>query len=265
MGALVMGGFRAWKLARGGRSERLAALCAIGVGGALLAFALPRPAAAKGPRCRSGMVSVLGQFCIDPYEASVEVRQEDHWVRHSPFESVAGKDVRAVVRRGAYPQGYISRNEAQAACQASHKRLCRDDEWLTACKGRVPTRYPYADEYKPGYCNDAGVSPLNQYYGTRTGPDITAYGWGPMNDPRLNQLPGTLARTGAFRKCSNSFHVFDMVGNLHEWVDDPAGTFRGGYYLDTRINGEGCDYHTVAHDADYHDYSTGFRCCADHR
>ena len=53
-----------------------------------------------------------------------------------------------------------------------------------------------------------------------------------------------------------------MVGNVHEWTADPAGTFRGGYYLDTRINGEGCDYRTVAHEPTYHDYSTGFRCCA---
>jgi hypothetical protein len=29
------------------------------------------------------------------------------------------------------------------------------------------------------------------------------------------------------------------------------------------MNGDGCSYKTVAHDADYHDYSTGFRCCAD--
>jgi formylglycine-generating enzyme required for sulfatase activity len=116
-----------------------------------------------------------------------------------------------------------------------------------------------------GACNDAGVSPLNHYYGASTGVDPSAYGWGPMNDPRLNQLPGSLARTGAFRKCANALRVFDMVGNLHEWVDDAGGTFRGGYYLDTRINGEGCDYQTVAHNADYHDYSTGFRCCADTR
>jgi hypothetical protein len=52
-----------------------------------------------------------------------------------------------------------------------------------------------------------------------------------------------------------------MVGNLHEWTAASSGTFRGGYYLDTKINGEGCDYRTTAHDARYHDYSTGFRCC----
>ena len=56
-----------------------------------------------------------------------------------------------------------------------------------------------------------------------------------------------------------------MMGNLHEWTSDPAGTFRGGFYVDTVINGDGCLYRTTAHDVSYHDYSTGFRCCADAR
>ena len=92
-------------------------------------------------------------------------------------------------------------------------------------------------------------------------------GWDPlkMNDPRLNQLEGALARTGSHSGCTNDYGVYDMVGNLHEWTSDPNGTFQGGYYLDTSINGEGCSYRTTAHDFDYHDYSTGFRCCASPR
>ena len=43
-----------------------------------------------------------------------------------------------------------------------------------------------------------------------------------MNDPRLNQQPNTVAKTGAFARCSNALGVFDMVGNLHEWVDVAA-------------------------------------------
>ena len=86
-----------------------------------------------------------------------------------------------------------------------------------------------------------------------------------MNDPRLNQLTGTVAPTGSFTNCTNGYQVYDMVGNVHEWTADPKGTFRGGYYLDTHINGDGCDYRTVAHNATYHDYSTGFRCCSDAR
>ena len=56
-----------------------------------------------------------------------------------------------------------------------------------------------------------------------------------MNDPRLNQLEGTLTKTGERSSCTNGYGVYDMVGNVHEWVDDPDGTFQGGYYLDTHF------------------------------
>lgn len=62
--------------------------------------------------------------------------------------------------------------------------------------------------------------------------------------------------------CFTPDGVYDLMGNLHEWTLDPSGTFRGGFYGDTRINGEGCLYETTAHDVTYWDYSTGFRCCA---
>jgi formylglycine-generating enzyme required for sulfatase activity len=91
--------------------------------------------------------------------------------------------------------------------------------------------------------------------------------WTQLNDPRLGQVDGALARTGSHEECVNEWGVVDMVGNIHEWVKTPAsaphGTFAGGYYLDTSLNGDGCQYRTTAHAHDYHDYSTGFRCCAE--
>ncbi len=90
--------------------------------------------------------------------------------------------------------------------------------------------------------------------------------WAKLNDPALGQVDGALSKTGEHEGCVNGFGAFDMVGNLHEWVaTDPAaihGTFAGGYYLDTALNGDGCNYRTVAHAHEYHDYSTGFRCCS---
>jgi formylglycine-generating enzyme required for sulfatase activity len=84
-----------------------------------------------------------------------------------------------------------------------------------------------------------------------------------MNDPGINQQPGTLARSGEFSECVSADGAYDLHGNLHEWVADADGTFRGGFYADAAINGEGCSYTTTAHSRSYHDYSTGFRCCAD--
>jgi hypothetical protein len=96
---------------------------------------------------------------------------------------------------------------------------------------------------------------------------VEASVWTQLNDPRLGRVEGALAKTGAHDTCVNGYGVLDMVGNLHEWVKtDPAGahgTFAGGYYLDTALNGDGCQYRTTAHAHDYHDYSTGFRCCAE--
>jgi hypothetical protein len=233
---------------------------------AFLAVTLPSAddAAAKGKKgCPTGMSSILGRFCIDRYEASVvEVLEGGKTRPHSPFASVDGIKVKAVSKRGVKPQAYISRDQAEAACEAAGKRLCTDDEWISACKGKHPTQYPYGDDRREGYCNDAGVSSFNHYYGGGNAETPQeAYTWTNMNDPRLNQLEGTLAPTGKFKKCRNGFDVYDMVGNLHEWTAASGGTFRGGYYLDTHINGDGCDYRTTAHAAKYHDYSTGFRCC----
>ena len=81
-------------------------------------------------------------------------------------------------------------------------------------------------------------------------------------------MPGGLAHTGAFKRCVSPDGVYDMVGNLHEWVDDGPdvnghGRFRGGCYGDAENNGHGCFYVTSAHEPTYHDYSTGFRCCSD--
>ncbi len=181
--------------------------------------------------------------------------QGDH--TFSPYENVGTHKVRAVARPGVVPQAYISRNEADAACHASSKRLCQEDEWVVACEGSQRTTFPYGAQRHPGYCNDDGRPPLAALFPNN------AHSWESMNDPRLNQQPGTVARTGAHGRCESSYGAYDMVGNVHEWVDDRGGTFLGGYYLDTTLNGDGCHYKTVAHDAAYHDYSTGFRCCAD--
>ena len=213
--------------------------------------------------CPSDMVSIDQRYCVDKYEASLVEVTATGEQPFSPYDLVDGHDVRAQSVAGVFPQGYISGAQAKEACSRSGKRLCKAMEWRKACAGPDAHTYGYADTRQRGVCNDAGRSPMLEIW--HLGGEAAANLWDPlrMNDSRLNQLPGSLALTGAHPSCTNAYGVFDMVGNLHEWVDDPSGTFQGGYYLDTTINGEGCGYRTSAHDFSYHDYSTGFRCCAD--
>jgi formylglycine-generating enzyme required for sulfatase activity len=174
------------------------------------------------------------------------------------------KRYRAISVQGVTPQAYISGEQAEAACKVAGKRLCHAVEWRLACAGSEGTTYPYGAKYMEALCNDHGRAPMYVFY-----PEVQR-SWAlvtntEMNDPRLNLLEGTVARTGQYAGCVNDWGLYDMVGNLHEWTADPNGTFQGGYYLDTSVNGEGCAYRTTAHDFDYHDYSTGFRCCSDLR
>lgn len=211
-------------------------------------------------RCPSSMAEIEGRYCIDRYEASlVDILPNGEERAHSPFAIADRGNVRAVSEPNVFPQGYISAVQASRACAASGKRLCKVEEWTKACRGPEGKAYGYGARREPGRCNDTGRSPVLRLYGRGR------WNWSTMNQPQLNQLDNTLARTGTHSGCTNGYGVFDMVGNLHEWVADGRGTFYGGYYQDVASvgHGEGCGYITTAHEARYHDYSTGFRCCAD--
>jgi hypothetical protein len=215
--------------------------------------------AAERALCRPGMAPIEGRYCIDRYEASlVEVMPSGEERPFSPFSTITDQRVRAVSEPNVYPQGYVSATQARRACLSAGKRLCAVSEWQQACRGPENKRYGYGEQREPGRCNDNGKNPVMTLFGPR-------YDASTMNQPRLNQMDGTLAKTGEHTGCSNGYGVFDMVGNLHEWIADPKGTFYGGYYQDVASigHGDGCGYQTTAHEARYHDYSTGFRCCAD--
>jgi formylglycine-generating enzyme required for sulfatase activity len=87
-------------------------------------------------------------------------------------------------------------------------------------------------------------------------------------DPRFNLVKSKgkplLRRTAATAGCESRWGddvIFDMVGNVDEWIDDPEGTFVGGFYA--RGKKDGCQSGVEAHSLGYADYSTGIRCCKD--
>ncbi len=208
--------------------------------------------------CPLGMLRV-DTFCVDRYEASLELITPLGGVSSwSPYENPGSTPVRAVSIQGAVPQAYINADQAEAACQASGKHLCTDAEWLRACQGPNGDTYPYGNTRIPGACNDSrSEHPIIELFGMDA-----SFTSDELGDPCVDQLPDSLDLCGANAQCVTAEGLYDMMGNLHEWTLDPAGTFRGGYYVDTVINGQGCLYVTTAHNRSYWDYSTGFRCCA---
>jgi formylglycine-generating enzyme len=230
------------------------------------------------PQCPEGMV-LVDSYCIDRFEAHV-VRLDG--APHSPYHPLEeGVSYRARSGSGVIPQGYISRNEAARSCELAGKRLCKASEWQRACKGRKAFKYPYGKDEVRGRCNTRKQHLPAKLFGQQ----LSGYGPQHLNDPRLNREPGFLAETGAYADCVSDYGIFDLVGNLHEWVADDVnsalpkkipipygahnmgkrgnGVFMGGYFSSQREHGRGCEYVTTHHAPGYHDYSTGFRCCAE--
>jgi hypothetical protein len=175
------------------------------------------------------------------------------WQRTHDFEP------RAVSRAGVVPQAYMNYHQAKLACENAGKRLCKKEEWVQACKGQRQTKFPYGDQYAQGKCNVwRTYHPAHILHGS------SAIGHG---DPRLNLVIETgtkplLLTTGASQACVSRWGedgVYDMVGNLDEWIDDEAGVFLGGFYA--RSTTKGCDAEIRSHAPVYYDYSTGVRCC----
>lgn len=242
-------------------------------------------AGARSPTdCPEGMAKI-GRYCIDRWEAHLVVRTTIGEITALPFFARPPEDggYEARTAEGVMPQGYISRVEAAAACKNAGKRLCSMAEWQRACQGKRGTLYPYGQRREANRCNHEKPHLLSIKYGTSS----KKWTYEAFNDPVLDKEPGFLAKTGAYDQCTNDSGTFDMVGNLHEWVSDTVdeelidklaaepierknqswrpgnGVFMGGFFSTHEQLGPGCKYVTYAHEPSYHDYSTGFRCCAD--
>jgi formylglycine-generating enzyme required for sulfatase activity len=231
----------------------------------------PPPARAiaqtSGP-CPPEMAHV-DSFCVDRWEAFVvAIDAAGRETPHSPYVPIEGMRVRAHSAPNVVPQGYASMHDAARACTEAGKRLCHAAEFVRACRGPDPGAwYPYGGRLRQrGICNEGKGSKVAFMFGA----DPNRWTYAQFNDARLNQIADGLAPTGAHPQCVSPDGVFDMVGNLHEWVDEAPdrnnhGRFLGGSYGEAEINGPGCLYVTSAHELTYHDYSTGFRCCRDSR
>ena len=255
--------------------------------------AQPPHAAAPIRRCSPDMVRVHS-FCIDRWEVrTVDVASgeplspyyapnpklaasvRDTWLCEqssvgspaaralplpelSSFQREHSYEPRAVSEGSVVPQAYMSYHTAKKACENAHKRLCTKDEWVSACRGQKDTQFPYGDTFRAGRCN--------VHRAIHPGYVLHASSSLGLLDPRLNLVEEgddpLLHLTGSTSNCASEWgadKIFDMVGNLDEWVEDSM--FLGGFYA--RSTTKGCDAQISSHAESYFDYSTGTRCCAD--
>jgi sulfatase modifying factor 1 len=229
-------------------------------------------------------MSEVDGTCVDRYEAHLIEDLPEGGTRRLPHYARPRSDghYRAANARGVYPQAYVSRIEASAACRATGKRLCTRDEWQRACRHRGTGIFPYQGAARAGACNTGKPHLLPILFPERG--YVFRYEEH-FNSPELNTTDGFLSRSGGFSECVSDAGLHDMVGNLHEWVEDTVttqllasletdgirrqwqpgrsgnGIFLGGFYSTQSEHGPGCTSITVAHEPGYHDYSTGFRCC----
>lgn len=148
---------------------------------------------------RSGAEGEDLSFCIDAFEASrADATATDEGSSDEPLRSAP----EVLPARGF---GY---DEAIAACEARSMRLCTMQEWRLACEGPDRSVFPYGNQIERSACNGLGFR-----VGTEEGP------------------PETTIPTGSEPLCEASTGVFDLGGNLEEWVQERH--LAGGNYTST--------------------------------
>lgn len=177
-------------------------------------------------------VSVGGMnFQIDTFEAAI----------------VDGK---AVSGKHNVPALRTSWHQAKAACEAAGKRMCTEQEWVSACQNAKAeddnnngeladdmiegTAYPYADFHDKSRCWDGKE-------GAQFRPVYTG------------EMPGCVTPSG----------VYDLTGNMEEWVgESPEKAVLLGGAWDTSDDHARCYRRNDTYGAGYASPRTGFRCCS---
>jgi sulfatase modifying factor 1 len=160
-------------------------------------------------------------------------------------------------RRGEKPFVMRSFESAKRWCGDRGKRVCTEQEWELACEGpdHRPLAYGWAVDVKK--CNsDKQWRPFDvrKLYSKDTAE---------QDEELLRLWQG--APSGAYATCVSPFGIYDMMGNVEEWVVSRPGravpgSLMGGFWAKPWT---GCRGTNDAHEPTFVFYETGFRCCAD--
>lgn len=159
------------------------------------------------------------------------------------------QDGKATVGKHQIPGTRMSWFAARDACQAAGKRLCTEEEWVTACQG-----LPAVDDDGDGEWADDMVEgntyPYGDYHNRRNcwdGRDRKA-----MRPVYTGEMPACVSKDG----------VYDLTGNVEEWVGtSPENAVLLGGAFDTSKDHARCYRRNATFGAGYANARTGFRCC----
>ncbi|HHH29018.1 MAG TPA: hypothetical protein ENK57_11840 [Polyangiaceae bacterium] len=204
----------------------------------------------------------LGQLCTDPRD---DAKVSHCYGYHAEISILQGEpeplrfcmdQYEAPNRRGAKPMVLQSYDSATRWCEKLGKRLCREQEWELACEG--PDHRPWVY----GWTVDVNLCNSNKAWKKV---DFQAFG-GPREDARKEtDRLWQGSPSGRYKTCVSAYGIFDLVGNVEEWVAsrpsrDHAGSLMGGFWAKPWT---GCRGTNDAHHTNFAFYETGFRCCRD--
>jgi len=155
----------------------------------------------------------------------------------------------AVTGKHVIPATRMSWFAARDACEAAGKRLCTEEEWVAACQGAAPV-----DDDGDGQFADDLV-------------EGTSYPYGDFHDPRRCWAARDRGKdrpvyTGEMPGCVSADGVYDLTGNVEEWVGatpETAVLLGGGY--DTSKDFARCYRRNDTFGPGFANLRTGFRCC----
>lgn len=207
------------------------------------------------PTCPSDMVLIpAGTTVVGTDERGPDYYQPRQEVAHAAF---CIDPYEFPNKKGERPATEHSWEMADQACRDVGKRLCSSLEWGRACRGPRGRKYAYGHQRDPTACN----TPIQ--------------GSGPGN----GKAP--VAESGAFPRCVTPEGVYDLGGNLSEWVSDPWSgraepfnkaavvdpatwrTIRGGTMWFSTFYGQECMSRHGHEKSSFKNVDDGFRCCAD--
>jgi formylglycine-generating enzyme required for sulfatase activity len=164
-------------------------------------------------------------------------------------------------KKGELPALLISWTDARKECEAIGKRLCTEDEYNFACEGEAMLPYTYGFARDPTKCN------IDRPYRKREH-KLLKYAsclQKPECAKELAKLDQRLP-TGSLAQCVSPFGVYDLNGNINEWVFRPKekppnrSGLKGGWWGPVRGR---CRPTVGFHKEDDYGYEEGFRCCKD--